>query len=286
MGYGLLPGESETIDRFAGFGVAMKDPAPDDSGNSQDKSATKLPRPAEYLLRFDGFCPMMSFTRWRRFSILVDEFRIRPILAVIPDNQDSELMVSKPDPEFWERVRCLEAAGATIAMHGYRHLCASRGRSLIGWHRETEFAGVSEREQREWVRNGLEILRSHGLTPRLFVAPRRGLDHGTMSALAGEGLNYVSDGFALAPYTQDGITFIPQQISKPVWRSEGLWTIGIRSSSATNTTLGRVGEFLRRNSAQLTCFDRVISEYKPEPLGRAERLFAAARALRMRFWGD
>jgi len=204
---------------------------------------------------------------------------------VIPDNHDPELMVSLPDPEFWERVRTMEAAGATIAMHGYRHLCTSRGKSLIGWHRETEFAGVSEREQQEWVRAGLKILRGNGLTPRLFVAPRRGLDRGTISALASEGLGTISEGFALVPYVQDGITFIPQQLSAPVWRAEGLWTIGISSNTATNTTLGMLGEFLRRNSEQLTCFDRVVSEYKATSLGRVERFYASARGLRLRIAG-
>jgi predicted deacetylase len=253
---------------------------------SNDKSAAKIPRPAQYLLRFDGFCPTMSRTRWRRFSILVDEFRLRPIVAVIPDNHDPELMVSRPDPEFWDRMRVMEAAGATIAMHGYRHLCTNRGKSLTGWDRETEFAGVSDQEQLEWVRAGLEILRGHGLTPRVFVAPRRGLDLGTMSALATEGISFVSDGFALVPYVLGGISFIPQQLSAPVWRTEGFWTIAIPSNSAPNTTLGLLGEFLRKYSSQFTSFDRVVAEYKPTSLGRAQKLYASVRALRHRVAGN
>jgi len=197
-------------------GVVVEDFLPANEDGLQVKSATRIPRPAQYLLRFDGFCPTMSRTKWRRFSILVEEFHIRPIIAVIPDNQDTELMVSKPDPEFWERARSMEAAGATIAMHGYQHLCKNRGKSLTGWDRETEFAGVSDGEQLEWVRGGLRILRGHGLNPRIFVAPRRGLDLGTMSALATEGISYVSDGFALVPYVLGGITFIPQQLSTPL----------------------------------------------------------------------
>ena len=85
-------------------------------------------------------------------------------------------------------MRSLQTAGATIAMHGYRHLCTSRGKSILGLHQETEFAGVEESQQRQWIRSGLAILRGHGLSPRLFVAPRHGFDRSTLRALAGEGL--------------------------------------------------------------------------------------------------
>src|SRR5271165_6997866 len=103
-----------------------------------------VPGPARYLLRFDDLCPTVSRTRWQRFQPLIEEFGIRPILAVIPDNQDYKLEQSQPDPEFWSQMRRMEASGATIALHGYRHLCTSEGVSLVPLHRNTEFAGVPE----------------------------------------------------------------------------------------------------------------------------------------------
>ena len=141
-----------------------------------------IPAPAQYLLRFDDLCPTVSRERWRRFRSLIEEFRLRPILAIVPDNCDPELQVSPPDPAFWEQMRALEAAGATIGLHGYRHLCSSRGRSLLGLDRMSEFAGVAIETQRAWIREGLRILRGHGLnpqslgrsTPRLRQAHSRG----------------------------------------------------------------------------------------------------------------
>ena len=70
---------------------------------------------ARYLIRFDDLCPTMSRAGWDRFELVIQEFNIRPILAVVPENQDPDLMLDAPDPEFWERMRKLEAAGATIA---------------------------------------------------------------------------------------------------------------------------------------------------------------------------
>ncbi len=71
-----------------------------------------IPRRAQYLLRFDDLCPTMAFRRWNPFEQLIREFGIQPILAVIPDNQDPELAVEKAAPDFWERMRLMEAAGA------------------------------------------------------------------------------------------------------------------------------------------------------------------------------
>ena len=123
----------------------------------------------------------MSRRGWDRFALLIEEYGIQPILAVVPDNKDCQLMVSPDDPEFWRPVQSLESAGATIAMHGYQHLCEGRGKSILGLHGETEFAGIAMDVQRQWIRRGLEILRGHELNPRPWVAPRHGFDASTLA---------------------------------------------------------------------------------------------------------
>jgi predicted deacetylase len=126
-----------------------------------------IPKPAQYLLRFDDLCPTISTGWWERFQALIEEFSVHPILAVVPDNRDPDLERAPADPDFWERMRKLEASGATVAVHGYRHLCNSAGKSLLGIHRSSEFAGVEYETQQEWIHTGLLILREKGLHPRL-----------------------------------------------------------------------------------------------------------------------
>ncbi len=240
-----------------------------------------IPRPAQYLLRFDDLCPTISRSNWERFLPLIEEFRLRPILAVIPDNQDPDLMLSDPDPEFWNRMRAMEADGATIAVHGFQHLCDSHGRSLLALHRKTEFAGVAEEVQREWIHTGLEVLRGYGLNPRLWVAPRHGFDRATLRALRREGLGYLSDGFARRPFTRGGVTWIPQQLWGPVHKSKGLWTICIHSNSSGSGLVEQLRAFLQEHGAQFTSFDRVVAEYRSVPLGPFERVRAAIVLQRM-----
>jgi predicted deacetylase len=220
-----------------------------------------IPRPAQYLIRFDDLCPTLPKVRWQQFQSLVREFDIRPILAVVPDNQDPELERSPHDPGFWEEMRAMESAGSVIAAHGYQHLCSSRGASLLGLHRSSEFAGVELNTQRAWIRTGLEILRGNGLNPRLWVAPRHGFDLNTVQALRDADLQYISDGLARIPYKRDGLTWIPQQLWSPVWKSRGLWTICIHPSAARRSDVERLRFFLEQNATQCTSFDRVLKEF-------------------------
>ena len=241
--------------------------------------------PAQYLIRFDDLCPTMLRDPLERYLSIVTRYGVRPILAVVPDNQDPALNLQPSDPEFWNRMKSLEAAGATIAMHGYRHLCSSRGKSLIGLHDETEFAGVEESQQRIWIRYGLTILRDHGLSPRLFVAPRHGFDRSTLRALAREGLGILSDGFARRAFTRHDVIWIPQQIWEPVRKPSGLWTVCIHSNTAPATLEQKLEQFLEKHAKYVTCFDEVIAERQPVALTWSERVGESMANLRVRMSG-
>lgn len=246
----------------------------------------RLPTPAQYLLRFDDLCPTMPRERWQRFMPLIDEFHLRPILAVVPANADPELDASGtssgPDPEFWSAMRQLQYSGAEIALHGYRHLCASNGRTLVGAARRSEFAGVPEITQRAWIRAGLEILRGHGLSSRIFIAPRHGFDASTLRALRAEGIDILSDGFARIPFRRGGLTWIPQQLWAPKEKSSGLWTICMHPATASDREVLELREFIRYHAAQLTTVDRVLEEFPPRRLSPRERLYATRTLWRRR----
>jgi hypothetical protein len=238
--------------------------------------------PPQYLIRLDDFCPTMLLEPRDRFLSIFARHGVSPILAVVPDNLDPDLNRQSPDPKFWERMRLLQAAGATIAMHGYRHLCASRGGSLLRLHRQTEFAGVESSIQQQWVRSGLALLRGQGLRPRLFVAPRHGFDRNTLSALAAEGLGVLSDGFARRPFTQHEILWIPQQLWEPVAQKTGLWTICLHTNTASTGLEERLERFLAKHTGHLTSFDQVVAGYLPNPLRWNEQIGADLAHLRAR----
>jgi predicted deacetylase len=237
---------------------------------------------AQYLLRFDDLCPTMDRARWRRFMPLIRRFGIRPILAVVPDNQDLELQHEPHDPRFWGEMRSLEAEGATIGLHGFQHLCRARGRGLVPVHDRTEFAGVRRDLQREWVGAGLGILRGQGLHPRIWVGPRHGLDRVTLGVLREEGIELISDGFAARPFRRGGLTWIPQQLWGPMEKRSGLWTICMHVNSATDEAVAEMGDFLGRFSSQFTSVDRVVREWPIVGRSVGDRVFHARAMMRMR----
>lgn len=233
-----------------------------------------IPKPAQYLLRFDDLCPTMARERWEQFRARVEEFGIRPILAVIPDNRDSSLERAPFNPAFWEEMRCMEMAGAAIAVHGYRHTCSSSGKGLLGIHRHSEFAGVDLETQREWIETALAILREHGLHPKLWVAPRHGFDRNTLRALRGERINHISDGFARIPFRRHAVTWIPQQLWAPVVKTKGLWTICIHPMTALAAEVDRLRRFLEDHWPQFTSFDLVVRDFEEgAALGLRERVY-------------
>jgi len=242
----------------------------------------RIPTPAQYLLRFDDLCPTMDTARWQRFEVLIKEFSLRPILAVIPDNRDPALEVATPDPAFWTHLRELESAGATIALHGYRHLCHSKGRSLVPLHRASEFAGMDGSIQRQWIHAGIGLMMREGLDPRVWVAPRHGFDGNTLRALRKEGIQILCDGLARIPFTSEGMIWLPQQLWGPRDEQEGLWCICIHSNTATDSEVDDLHAFLRGHAEQFTCVERVLNELQPQELSFAETSYARYALLRLR----
>jgi hypothetical protein len=241
-----------------------------------------IPTPAEYLLRCDDLCPTAPSERWRRVESLIEEFSLHPILAVVPDNRDPELCVASPDPAFWQRIHALEVTGAVVGLHGYRHVCASHGRSLVRLARTSEFAGVPAQTQRTWIIEGLRILRAHGLNPRIWVAPRHGFDRNTLDALAAEGIALLSDGFARVPFLRCGATWIPQQLWGPVDKPKGLWTICVHAHTASDSDISALRAFLTVHADQFTSVDHVLFRSQPTTLTPAEYLYAEAALWRLK----
>jgi predicted deacetylase len=244
--------------------------------------STLVPRPAQYLLRFDDLCPTISRGRWQQFLPLIEEFGLRPILAVVPDNQDFDLQRAEPDPGFWAQMRAMEAAGATIALHGYRHLCRSNGKSMVPLHHHSEFAGVPADTQRQWILAGLHILRGHGLNPKIWVAPRHGFDRHTLAALRDEGIGLVSDGLARIPFLREGLTWIPQQLWGPVEKSKGVWTICVHPNAMSGGQVDQLRNFLGKHWEQFTSVERVVAKTNPQKLNQVERVYELLAEWRVR----
>jgi putative peptidoglycan lipid II flippase len=244
---------------------------------------------ARYLLRLDDLCPTMKRESWQRFEQLIEAFGLQPILAVVPDNQDPDLERDIADPDFWQKMRTLEARGAAIALHGLHHLPVGHGGGLLPLHQQSEFAGVKAETQLHWVDEGLHLLREHGLNPRLWVAPRHGSDRATLAALRAHGIEVVSDGFSQTPYRRMGLIWLPQQLWAPVVKQEGLWTICLHPNTATEEQMERLRSFVQEHAAQFVGIDAALTLFPPHVFGWQDLFAEKKRLVRIqlsRAWGN
>jgi predicted deacetylase len=181
---------------------------------------------SRYLLRFDDLCPTMNWEMWSRIEQVLLEYRISPLLAVVPDNQDEKLLAGPARSGFWKQVREWQARDWAIGLHGYQHLYVTGDRGMVGIQARSEFAGLSSNTQEEKLHRGLEIFRAEKIEPQLWIAPAHSFDSNTVAALSKLGLTVISDGLALAPHVDaNGMFWIPQQLWRFRRRPFGVWTV-------------------------------------------------------------
>ena len=94
------------------------------------------------LIRFDDISQNMQWEFMERCEVLFDKYKIKPVLGVIPNNQDEELK-KYPKKNFWQIVKKWQSKGWTIAMHGYSHVYDSETnkKDFFGYGGKSEFYG-------------------------------------------------------------------------------------------------------------------------------------------------
>lgn len=232
---------------------------------------------ARYLLRFDDMCPTMDWALWEEVEALLVEAGVKPILAVIPDNQDPALMVTPPSPLFWDRVRSWQARGWTIGLHGYQHTYVNKEPGLLRLNRKSEFAGLSHSEQLDKLRKGLEVFEREGVHADVWVAPAHSFDGVTVSALAAVGIRTISDGMALAPFTDpQGTLWIPQQFANMRPMPFGIWTYCYHLDDLTPQAMVGFRKRLKQLSPRMISLQDAAG-MGSRPRSAADRLVGLAR---------
>lgn len=225
---------------------------------------------ARYLLRLDDACPTMKRDGWQRLEDLFDELRIKPIVAVVPDNQDPALHYDDADPGFWDRVRRWRNKGWTIAQHGYRHILKpTRASQYLPINPGSEFAGLPLAEQEEKIAKGWALFASEGVEPTVWVAPAHSFDRTTLRAIErSTPIRIVSDGLARNPFAADGFRWIPQTLWSLTPKDDGVWTVCLHPSTMGDDEFARLAGALRGPyRGKLTSVDELDLSDRPKTAG-------------------
>ena len=74
------------------------------------------------LIRIDDIAENMNWADMDKCESLFDKYNIKPLLGVIPNNQDKKLYIYEKKEKFWDKVRLWQDKGWEIAMHGFTHV--------------------------------------------------------------------------------------------------------------------------------------------------------------------
>lgn len=179
----------------------------------------------QYLLRFDDICPTMKWEIWNRVEALMYKYDIKPIIGVIPANEDTTLKIESAREDYWDKLREWQSHGWIIALHGYQHKYENKNHGIIKVNEYSEFAGVPYNEQRERLLKGLSVLKSHGLNCNVWIAPAHSFDRNTIKCLKEVGVEYVSDGYSSDIFCRFGLKWIPCQLYRFEHKPQGVWTV-------------------------------------------------------------
>ena len=222
-------------------------------------------------VRLDDITPDMDWERFLTFKALLDQYQVKPLIGVVPDNKDENLIKEKSQgPEdFWAYVKSLQEEGWIIAMHGFRHIYTTKRGGLFPLNDFSEFAGIPYERQREMLSEGKGILQEKGIETDIFMAPAHSYDGNTLKALKESGFRALTDGFGNRPYRLKGLIFYPIsfKLGSTFKKTNGYSTMVVHTGTVSPNDLERYKAYFENRNVQWISF----KEYLEQPA--VERYF-------------
>lgn len=214
------------------------------------------------LVRLDDIAENMNWELMDKCEELFQKYNIKPLLGVIPENKDKDLLSYKKNDNFWEKVKEWKNKGWEISMHGFSHIYdkSTNKKDYFNYGGKSEFFGHEYGVQKNKIENGLKKFNSHGISIRSFFAPNHTYDLNTFRALKESGIKNVIDGYGLIPYTEKGLNFIPQLFYKEIFLPFGIQSTQIHLNYWTEKEFKKFELFVKKNKDGFISFDQAISE--------------------------
>tara|TARA_Y100000022_G_scaffold196614_1_gene203873 strand:+ start:766 stop:1533 length:768 start_codon:yes stop_codon:yes gene_type:complete len=208
---------------------------------------------SKYILRLDDASHFSDLYKWSLIENILEKNNIRPLVAVIPKNEDNKLFFNKKNKNFWNDIKRWKNKGWTIGMHGYKHIYhkVKRRKNIFPFYNRSEFSQLPIKEQRDKIKKSFSLFKKNKIIPNVWIAPSHCFDYNTLKALEMETpIRIISDGFYLSPHFEKGFVFIPQQLWKLKQKYFGLWTICLHPDSMSIDEIKKFSEDLNKFSTK------------------------------------
>ncbi len=214
---------------------------------------------AKYFFRLDDIAPNMN---WNNFNSLVAIFKkhgIKPLLGVIPDNKDAELLKHPYNSDFWDIIGRLSDGGWTVAQHGYQHLYKSADGGILNINKKSEFSGVDLDAQIKMIEIGKDIIAARIGEPKIFMAPAHSFDKNTINALTANNFRFISDSIALYPFRKWSVIWLPQILWRPRRWPFGMITVALHPNTISNADFENLEKFIEKNLKKIGNFSELMN---------------------------
>ena len=214
------------------------------------------------LIRLDDIAENMNWDLMDKSELLFEKYKIKPILGVIPNNKDNELLSYPKKNDFWEKVRAWKNKGWEIAMHGSTHVYDkdTKNKDYFGHGGKSEFFGHPIEVQILKIKDGLKKFDNEKIKIRSFYAPNHTYDKNTLIALKETGINEIIDGYGLMPYTENNIKFIPQLFYKPLSLPFGIQCTQIHLNYWEQKDFDNFENFILNNLNKIITYDQALKK--------------------------
>ncbi len=241
-------------------------------------------------VRLDDITPDMDWERFLKFKALLDKYQVKPLIGVVPDNQDDNLKGTQEGApsDFWAYIKELQSQGWSVAMHGYRHSYSTDKGGIFPLNHFSEFAGVSYEEQLRMLTEGKQILAEKGIETDIFMAPAHSYDNNTLKALKETGFVKLTDGFGSRSYTWKGLAFYPIsfRLSNTFKKKEGYSTMVVHTGTIKDNEWQSYADYFERENVSWMNYSDYLAQ---EPVRRgicgrmAEYLMAVVKSILVKF---
>ena len=212
------------------------------------------------LIRIDDIAENMNWDLMEKCENLFDKYNIKPVLGVIPNNRDEELMKYKRQNNFWDLVRTWAGKGWEISMHGNNHVYDKKTfkKDYFNYGGGSEFFGHDYSTQKKKIEEGLKKFEIEKIKIRSFFAPNHTYDLNTFHALKKSGIKNILDGYGLLPFKNNGLNFIPQLFYRVIFLPFGIQSTQIHLNYWADEDFKNFEKFIVKNHKKVISFDQAL----------------------------
>lgn len=238
-----------------------------------------------YILRLDDAAEKYDREKWQRIEELLDRYAIKPLVGIIPDCKDPAFEKYESDSDFWNRVYKWAKKDWVLALHGCNHVYCTCAGGINPVNLRSEFAGLTLKEQKEKIEEGVRIVKSKGLQLKVFFAPSHTFDENTLTALREcSEIRLISDTIAYDVYTDGEFTYVPQQACEVRRLPLKTVTFCYHPDTMNDRQFIKLERFIASNSSKFISFPLEQTSRKEGRLDRVfRRLYFLKRQCKVKF---